>query len=118
MLSLTVALIAGGNFASSAVFAQSADTAIPGHPRVDEVNQRLENQQERIENGVKDGQISAKQEARDEKHDAKIAGELSADQAKHNGHITKAEQKKLNKQLNHNGKKIHKQRHEVVKNPA
>jgi hypothetical protein len=103
-----IALLTSG--AAGVAHAQTSDTTIPGHPRVNEVDQRLENQQNRIDNGVKDGQINAKQEMRDEKTDAKVSQELSADQAKNGGHITKAEQRKMNKQLNGNSKRIHRQR--------
>jgi Skp family chaperone for outer membrane proteins len=95
------------------VMAQTAtptDTAVPGHPRVNEVDQRLENQQKRIDSGVSSGAINAKQEARDQKTDAKVSQELSADEAKNGGHITKAEQTKLNAQLDKDGKRIHAQK--------
>ena len=98
-------------FASGAAMAQATtDTTVPGHPRVNEVNQRLDNQQNRIQNGVKDGQINAKQEARDEKHDSNIAQRESADEAKHNGHLTKQEQRNLNKSENKNSRHIRRQR--------
>ncbi|TCI06612.1 hypothetical protein EZM97_33870 [Dyella soli] len=97
--------------ASAGAMAQAAtQDNVPGHPRVNEVNNRLENQQDRIQAGVSDGQINAKQAARDEKQDANIAARESRDEAKHNGHLTKAEQKNLNKSLNHDSKRIHKQR--------
>jgi len=92
---------------SSTVFAQEA---VPDHPRVNEVNDRLANQQNRIQAGVADGQINAKQEARDERRDANIAQRESADEAKHGGHLTKTEQNHLNKSLNRNSRAIHRQR--------
>jgi hypothetical protein len=110
-LSLTsFAMIAA--LASSAAMAQTAapQDNVPGHPRVNEVNQRLQNQQNRIQAGVADGQINAKQEARDEKQDSNIAQRESADEAKHNGRLTKAEQKRLNASENQDSRRIHKQR--------
>lgn len=97
-------------FASAAAMAQTSTTDVPGHPRVNEVNQRLDNQQNRIQNGVADGQMNAKQAARDEKQDANIAQRESRDEAEHGGHLTKQEQKNLNKSLNHDSNRIHKQR--------
>jgi hypothetical protein len=98
-------------FASAAAMAQAANpNDIPGHPRVSEVNQRLDNQQDRVQNGVADGQLNAKQATRDEKQDANIAARESRDEAEHGGHLTKQEQKNLNKSLNHDSKRIHKQR--------
>ncbi|HTD28763.1 MAG TPA: hypothetical protein VK660_05190 [Xanthomonadaceae bacterium] len=88
---------------------------VPGHPRVNEVNQRLDNQQKRIDRGVASGKINAKQEARDEKQDANIAQRESADEAKHGGHLTKGEQQRLNKSENQDSRRIHKQKHEPDK---
>jgi len=106
LVSLFVSAVA----ASGAALAQAEPTPVPDHPRVNEVNQRLDNQQNRIQNGVADGQINAKQEARDDKHDSNIAQRESHDQAEHGGHLTKAEDRHLNKSLNKNSKRIHKQR--------
>jgi hypothetical protein len=104
-------LVVSAALASGAAMAQVAPQASdPGHPRVNEVNQRLDNQQNRIQKGVADGQINAKQEARDEKQDANIAQRESADQAKNGGHLTKQEQHNLNKSENHDSRRIHKQR--------
>ncbi|WP_232823501.1 hypothetical protein [Dyella sp. C9] len=88
----------------------TSTTDIPGHPRVSEVNQRLDNQQNRIQAGVADGQMTAAQAARDEKQDSNIAQRESRDEAEHDGHLTKQEQKNLNKSLNQDSKRIHKQR--------
>lgn len=93
---------------SGAVMAQ--DTAVPGHPRVNEVNNRLSNQQNRTQAGVADGQLNAKQAARDEKQDANIAQRESADEAKHGGHLTKGEDKRLNKSENRDSQRIRRQR--------
>ena len=57
----------------TATMAARAGEIVPGHPRISEVDRRLENQQGRIGAGVKDGQINAKQESRDEKTDARVA---------------------------------------------
>jgi hypothetical protein len=104
---LTVSAIA---VSSAALAQQPAPTDIPGHPRVNEVNQRLDNQQDRIQQGVADGQLNAKQATRDEAHDANVAQRESRDEAEHGGHLTKAEQNHLNKSLNKNSRRIHKQR--------
>ena len=93
-----------------AAMAQDAAPVDPGHPRVNEVDQRLNDQQNRVDNGVKDGQIGAKQEMRDDKTDARVSQEMSKDEAKNGGHITKAEQRKMNRQLNKNSGRIHRQR--------
>jgi len=84
---------------------------VPDHPRVNEVNQRLDNQQARINQGLANGTMTGKQAARDEAHDANIAKRESVDEAKHNGHLTKGEQQRLNKSLNKNSRHIYNQKH-------
>ena len=96
-----------GILGSSAALAQD----VPDHPRVNEVNQRLDNQQTRIDQGLANGTMSGKQAARDEAHDANIAKRESVDEAKHGGHLTKGEQRRLNKSLNKNSNRIYKQKH-------
>jgi hypothetical protein len=105
----TIGLLALSALVSGTVMAQ--DTSVPGHPRVNEVNQRLSNQQNRIQAGEANGTVNGKQAARDEKQDSNIAQRESADEAKHNGHLTKGEDKRLNKSENHDSRRIHRQRH-------
>jgi hypothetical protein len=54
---------------------------------------------------------SSSKAAHDEAHDANIAKRESVDEAKHGGHLTKGEQKRLNGSLNKNSKRIYKQKH-------
>jgi len=84
---------------------------VPDHPRVNEVNQRLDNQQGRIDQGLKNGTMTGKQAAHDEQHDANIAKRESVDEAKHNGHLTKGEQNRLNHSENKNSRSIYRQKH-------
>ena len=83
----------------------------PGHPRVNQVNQREENQQQRIANGVKSGKLSAQQTANLEKREASVQNREQKDMAAHNGHLTKAEQKGINRQQNRISKSIYKDKH-------
>jgi hypothetical protein len=102
-------LVAFSVLVSGTTMAQ--DTSVPGHPRVNEVNQRLSNQQQRIQSGQANGTINGKQAARDEKQDANIAKRESVDEAKHNGHLTKGEDRRLNKSENHDSRRIRRQKH-------
>jgi hypothetical protein len=97
-----------------------AEDKVPNHPRVNEVNKRQDKQQKRIANGVKEGQINKKQELKDEKQATKIDRQESKDEAKHGGHLTKPEQKQLNKEQDKLSNKIYKQRHEdkAIAKPA
>jgi len=84
----------------------------PGHPRVNEVNQREENQQQRIANGIKNGSLSSQQAANLEKREASVQKQEQADMAKHNGHLTKAEQRQLNQRENRISKSIYRDKHD------
>jgi len=103
-----VCLLACPAFAGTMAMAQ--DASLPGHPRVNEVNTRINNQQARTQAGVANGTITAKQAARDETHDANIAQRASVDEAKHNGHLTKRESHRLNRAESRNSRRIHRQR--------
>jgi hypothetical protein len=83
----------------------------PGHPRVNEVNRREQNQQDRIANGVKNGTMTPGQAAHVEKQEQHIENQEKADMAAHNGHLTKSEQKQINKEQNHTSKEIYKDKH-------
>jgi len=109
-----IGLVIGAAMAAGPVMAQtqtSSQTDVPGHPRINEVNNRLSNQQNRINNGLKNGTMTTAQADRDETHDANIAKRESVDEAKNNGHLTKQEQRNLNKSENRNSRKIYKQKH-------
>jgi len=97
-------LVLGG--VSAAIAAES-----PGHPRVNEIDNRLANQQRRVDAGVNHGQINARQEERDNARDARVSRQLSRDEAIHGGHITAGEQRQLNRELNENSERIYDQRH-------
>ena len=115
--SLLVLAVGGLMFAGSAS-AQSQNTSgagpgvdDPGHPRVNEVNTREQNQQDRIANGVKNGTMTPGQAARVENKEQHIENQEKADMAAHNGHLTKGEQRQLNKEQNRTSKQIYKDKH-------
>jgi len=78
----------------------------PGHPRVNEVNGREENQQQRIANGVASGKLNSQQTANLENRETSVQNREKADMAAHNGHLTKAEQRGINRQQNRISKSI------------
>ena len=121
---ITVALatvVALGSVFTAQAFAQSAPAAPAAatpaapagqtawqkdHPRRTEVNNRLKNQNKRITNEVKDGQINKSQAQALRANDKTVRGEECAMASQDNGHITKTDQKALNQQLNQNSKAI------------
>jgi len=70
------------------------------HPRRDEVNDRLENQNRRIHKELKAGDITQTQAASMHKNDQAIRQEERDMAHLDNGHITKLDQKALNQQEN------------------
>jgi hypothetical protein len=70
------------------------------HPRRTEVNNRLANQNRRIHNEVKDGQINKAQAAKLHSEDHAIRQEERTMASTNGSHITKTEQRALNQQEN------------------
>ncbi len=104
------AIVTFGTLVAAPVFAQTTTTNETqwqkDHPRRTEVNDRLKNQNKRITNEVKDGQISKAQAQNLRANDKTIHGEEKAMASQDNGHITKTDQKALNQQLNQNSAAI------------
>lgn len=70
------------------------------HPRRQEVNQRLNNQNRRIHQEVKEGDMTKQQAAKLHKEDRQIRHEERAMASQNGGRITQQEQKTLNQQEN------------------
>ncbi len=83
----------------------------PGHPRVNQVNRREGKQQQRIANGISNGSLNPKEAAHLEKREAGVEIREQADMAKHNGHLTKAEQARINRQQNRISHSIARDKH-------
>ncbi len=115
---LLVLAVGGLMFAGSAA-AQTSTTSgagagvvDPGHPRVNEVNRREQNQQNRIANGMKNGTLNSKQATNLEKRETAVQNREKKDMAAHNGHLTKAEQNGINRQQNRISRSIYKDKHQ------
>ena len=100
--------------------AQSASPSTPATPATapapaakpkPTVAQRKENQQDRIAQGVKSGQLTAGETANLETKEAAINGETKADRAANGGKLTAAEKKQINGQQNQMSKQIYKDKH-------
>jgi uncharacterized lipoprotein YajG len=83
----------------------------PGHPRVNQVNGRETNQQNRIANGIKNGQLTPGQASRLEKGEQRLQNNEKKDMAADNGHLTKQDQRQLNREANHMSKRIYNDKH-------
>jgi hypothetical protein len=118
ILNSLLILAVGGLMLAGSASAQTATTSgagpgvvDPGHPRVNQVNRREARQQQRIGNGIKSGKLNSQQAAHLEKREASVQHREQKDMAKHNGHLTKAEQKGINRQQNRISKSIYKDKH-------
>jgi hypothetical protein len=78
------------------------------------VAQRKENQQDRIANGVKSGQLTAGETANLETKEAAINGETRADRAANGGKLTSAEKQQINQQQNQLSKQIYQDKHNAA----
>ena len=101
-----LALTAGG-----AAMAQSAAPQAPvGTPKID---QREANQEKRIEQGVKSGELTKKEAARLEKREAKL--QANKEKAQADGKVTKQERQQLHREANRDSKAIYRQKHDAQK---
>jgi CRISPR/Cas system-associated endoribonuclease Cas2 len=120
--SLAVLAVGGLMFLGSAAAQQDNTSGAgpgkvdPGHPRVNQVNGREQNQQNRIANGVKSGQLTPGETRRLERGEQRLKNNEKKDMAKDNGHLTKKDQRQLNKEGNHMSKRIYKDKHNAKTN--
>jgi hypothetical protein len=94
------AMVAGSSFAATETAWQK------DHPRRTEVNKRLKNQDKRIHNEVKKGEISKTRAHQLHKEDQHIRKKEHAMASQNGGHISKQQQKILNQQENAVSKQI------------
>jgi hypothetical protein len=80
------------------------------HPKT-EVGQRQRNQQERIAQGVKNGQLTPKETAHLEGRETAINKEVKNDRAANGGHLTPAEHRQVNRQQNRTSNAIYRKKH-------
>jgi len=97
--------------------AQNAPSAVPGPtPPIQKptINQRLENQQDRIAQGINSGQLTAGEAANLETKEAAINNEVRADRQANGGKLTQAERTQVNHQLNRTSKQIYRDKHNAA----
>jgi len=108
----TVAMGQDANSSDATSQGTSATSATPA-PKPS-IAQRKENQQDRIANGVKSGQLTAGETANLETKEAAINGETKADRAANGGKLTTAEKQQINKQQNQLSKQIYNDKHNAA----
>jgi len=90
-----------------ATLAPVTSMAAPQQP----VNQRLENQHDRINQGIKSGELTRREAGNLKAKDARIKNNERFDRKKDNGKLTPTQRASLNKQLNHESRNIYRDKH-------
>ena len=116
----TVSYLVVGALAASAwvVNAEAQGTGNPTggkfakeHPRRNEVNTRVENQRERINQGLKNGKLTGQEAQQLRVNDRAIKQQEHADVKANGGYLTPAQQKQINQEENANSELIHDEKH-------
>ena len=88
-----------------------AQTASPAQSAPETIQQRKENQQDRIANGVADGQLTASETRNVEKKESQLNQEERDMKAQDNGHLTNADRAVLHQQQNQLSNQIYQDKH-------
>jgi hypothetical protein len=76
-----------------------------------EIQKRKENQQDRIAQGVKSGQLTAGETANLEHKEAKLNHEIRHDRKQNGGNLTNNEKRQINRQQNKLSRQIYRDKH-------
>jgi methionine-rich copper-binding protein CopC len=93
---------------------QDKHNANTAHYGSGEIGQRRENQQDRIAQGVKSGQLTAGETAKLENQQQGINREVSADRQANGGHLTGADRKAINQSQNRASRNIYNKKHNAA----
>ena len=102
------ALIAALALSPAAMLAQSTTTTTDPHQTI---NQRKTDQQDRIAQGIKSGQLTAGETSHLEHQESGINKEESGMRAQDNGKLTSQDRKTINHQQNQESKRIYADKH-------
>lgn len=83
-----------------------------------EVDQRLDNQQQRIDNGVASGKMTQAQANHLDARDARINAARKRDLRAHGGKLTPAERRRLNRRENRVSRRIYHDKHDAASAPS
>jgi hypothetical protein len=96
---------------------QDKHNATTAHYGNNAVGQRRENQQDRIANGVKSGQLTAGETTKLENQQHAITKQVSTDRAANGGKLTTAEKKQVNNEQNQASRNISHKKHNAATQP-
>ena len=75
------------------------------------INERFQDQHQRIRQGVRSGQLTRREQYRLNRRDAYIHGQERLDRRFDHGHLTGGERRQLNRELNHSSGRIYQDKH-------
>ena len=99
------------NKLSNQIYQDKHNSAVQNTNPKSEVGQRQENQQDRIAQGIKSGQLTAGEAAHLENNEAKINKEVRNDRAANGGKLTSQEKQQVNRQQNRQSRQIYRNKH-------
>lgn len=99
------------NQVSHQIYQDKHNAAAQNTDPMSEVGKRAENQQDRIGQGVKSGQLTAGEAAHLEKNEARVNREVRNDRAANGGKLTPQERKQVNQQQNKMSRQIYREKH-------
>ncbi len=82
-----------------------------------EIQERRENQQDRIAQGVRSGQLTAGETARLERKEARLNREIRTDRQANGGRLTPLERRQVNRQQNRLSRQIYRDKHNLRRQP-
>lgn len=107
-MKLTFAVLVASLVLAPSLLAQSTPTPTP---KPATIGQRQENQQDRIAQGVKSGQLTAGETSHLEHQEAAIQTEKHAMRAQDNGKLTAQDKRTLTRQQNQESRRIYRDKH-------
>ena len=103
MKSMFLILAVTGTMMSAANLAQA-----------DDIQQRKQNQQQRIGNGVKNGSLTAGETEHLERKETGLNHEIRRDRSQDDGHLTNGEKAQINRQQNRLSRDIYRDKHNTA----
>jgi hypothetical protein len=85
-----------------------------GIASADDIQQRKENQQDRIGNGIKNGSLTPGETVNLEKKEGRLNHEIHRDRVQNGGNLTNKEKARINRQQNGLSRQIYRDKHNGV----
>jgi hypothetical protein len=101
------------NNLSKQIYNEKHDAEVQNTNPKSEVGKRLENQQDRIAQGINSGQLTAGEAARLEAREVELRHEIGTDRNANGGKLTEAERVEINKELNGLSARIYREKHDA-----